>query len=168
MSDLTQMIMVENFMPASNLIFLNRDGVFDCCNRITGKIKKKYTYNLYDFPRITETLQSNTTLVVVSHGNPEGVKRAINKRCNVTDFVGTYLFSKIQYSDRISKVVYLVCSSSINFVSSDKFEQVAANGTLILDGSTHKLKIDLGEGRTINQILQFTIMNTAGYIKLKS
>lgn len=152
-------------MPATNLLYVSRGNVFNCFDQIAGYTKKRYIYTQYNYPNITEALQSNTVLVVVSHGNTAGIESAAHTRVNATTFVQECLFPRIDNRHKISKVVFLVCSAGNNFGSAN-FHQLAPDQTLHFDPPN--LYVESGEAqnppgqglKTINNILGLTESNS--------
>ncbi len=141
-------------MPAINLLFVGRDGVFNCSDQIKNYSKKVFTYSGYAYPTIDDALRSGTILVIASHGNANGILKSRNERVRATEFATDCIMANISNAHRISKVVFLVCSAWLSLDASEQFSQLAPDDTLVMNGSTKKLSVNPDHDQMkINDIL---------------
>ncbi len=143
-------------MAAVNLLFVCRDGVFDCFDKISGFIKKKYKYQDFTYPTISDELKENTVLIIASHGNQTGILKSIKERVDVTTFAQDCILTRIREKSKISKIIFLVCHAGENFQSSKKFDQVGAKDILYFDGHTREFSVGYRTNHSIKEILSLT------------
>ena len=140
-------------MPLPNLIFVIKDGVFDCSDQIpAGYRMKKYSCTSFDtFAEIEDFLDPRgVTLIIAAHNTMYSGTTATARADQV--------INKIKEDERkyIKKVIYLVCSAAPSMSDSSDFDQVAPEGTLALDGDTKTMSVISDTTYTLKDILKIT------------
>ncbi|MBC7953082.1 MAG: hypothetical protein H7Z12_14840 [Rhodospirillaceae bacterium] len=121
---------MEANVPAVNLIYATKDGVFNCYDKITGYTKKKYDITPTVIPAIDDALQANTILVLPSHSTGAAHQVKFNNQYySVSQYAGLVL-AKITNRAKVTKVVYLICSADATVAAIAGVHQVAPNALL--------------------------------------